>query len=378
MIYLDNPATSMRKPKVVCDAMYKNTVNFSVNTGRGGHSASISGAKGLANAQEELAMLFNIDSPDRIAFTCNATYALNMAIAGILKKDDHAIITSMEHNSVIRPVHKICDYTMVYANDKGEVNPFDIENAIKSNTKLIAVTHVSNVCGTILPINEIGRICKKHNIPFLLDSAQSAGILPIDVEDMNVSLLAFSGHKGLMGPLGTGGLYVKEGIEISPLIVGGTGTESKNLNQPTQFPDILHSGTLNTPAIMTLAAAVNFVRHAGCDNILYHERTLAEKLIQSLKNIDDVEVYGLINGNRNGTVAFNINGMDSQTAADILNREFGIATRGGYHCAYPAHVTLGTDSGGAVRVGFGYFSTKKELDKLVFAVYKMAKNKNNT
>jgi len=377
MIYLDNPATSIKKPKVVYDAMYKNTVNFSVNTGRGGHSASISGAKGIINAQEELAMLFNISAPERIAFTCNATHALNMAIAGILKPDDHAIITSMEHNSVIRPVHKICDYTMVYANEKGEILPKDIEKAIQSNTKLIIATHVSNVCGSVLPIKEIGKICKKHNIPFLLDSAQSAGILPIDVEDMNVSLLAFSGHKGLMGPLGTGGLYVKEGIELSPLIVGGTGTESKSFLQPTQFPDILHSGTMNTPAIMTLATAVKYVRNVGCENILNHEKHLAQQLISSLNNIRGVKVYGLTHGNRNGTVAFNIKDIDSQTASDILNREYSIATRGGYHCAYPAHITLGTESGGAIRAGFGYFSTKRDMEKLALAVYKMSKNNNN-
>jgi len=214
MIYLDNPATSMQKPACVLSAMDRNTRNASVNAGRGGHRASIMGASGIGETQEVLADFFGIKNPERIAFTCNATHALNMAIAGILKPDDHAIITSMEHNSVIRPVHKICDYTMVYANEKGEILPKDIEKAIQSNTKLIIATHVSNVCGSVLPIKEIGKICKKHNIPFLLDSAQSAGILPIDVEEMNVSLLAFSGHKGLMGPLGTGGLYVKEGIEL--------------------------------------------------------------------------------------------------------------------------------------------------------------------
>lgn len=377
MIYLDNPATSMRKPKTVSDAMYKNTLNYSVNAGRGSHSASLLGVKGIMDAQEELSLLFNISDPDRIAFTQNATYALNMAISGLLKKGDHAIITSMEHNSVLRPVHKVCDYTSVSANENGEITPSDIEAAIRVNTKLIAVTHASNVCGTIMPIKKIGEICKKHNIPFLLDSAQTAGIVPIDVQDMNISLLAFSGHKGLMGPLGTGGLYVREDINLVPIIVGGTGSYSKNLTQPDVFPDILHSGTMNTPAIMTLATAVKFIKNAGIENIYLHESGLATSLFSELKNIKNVTVYGLEKGERNGTVAFNIHGIDSQTASDILAKEYGICVRGGYHCAYPAHVTLGTEKSGAVRIGFGYFSTKKELIKLVDSVNKITRISHN-
>lgn len=377
MIYLDNPATSMRKPKQVCDAMYHNTVNYSVNAGRGSHGASLTGIKGIIGAQEELALLFNIPTPERIAFTQNATYALNMAICGLLKKGDHAVITSMEHNSVLRPVHKMCDYTSVRANKNGEINPDDIEDAIRENTKLVAVTHASNVCGTIMPVKRIGEICKKHNIPLALDSAQTAGVVEIDVQDMNVSLLAFSGHKGLMGPLGTGGLYVHEDISLSPIIVGGTGSHSMSLTQPDIFPDMLHSGTMNTPAIMTLATAVKFVRNAGTDRIFEHEAALAKKLCSELRNIQNVKVYGLEKGNRNGTVAFNIMGMDSQTVSNILGKEYGICVRGGYHCAYPAHVTLGTEKEGAVRVGFGYFSTSKELLKLVESVNKIAKNPHN-
>lgn len=377
MIYLDNPATSMRKPKQVLDAMYRNTVNYSVNAGRGSHSASLAGINGIMNTQEELALLFNIPNPDRIAFTQNATYALNMAICGLLKKGDHAVITSMEHNSVLRPVHKTCEYTMVSANENGEINPKDIEAAIRDNTKLVAVTHASNVCGTIMPVYDIGKICKKHNIPLLLDCAQTAGIVPVDVQDMNISLLAFSGHKGLMGPLGTGGLYVREDVELSPIIVGGTGSFSKSLVQPESFPEMLHSGTMNTPAIMSLGTAAGFVRKAGLDRIFEHEMSLAKKLYSELKNIPNVTVYGLEKGNRNGTVAFNFDGIDSQTVADALGKDYGICVRGGYHCAYPAHVTLGTEKTGAVRVGFGYFSTMKELDRLAESVYKMSKNSYN-
>lgn len=374
MIYLDNPATSMKKPSVVYDAMCRNTVLYSVNAGRGGHFASIKGAEGIAAAQEELAELFNIKNPERIAFTQNATYALNMAIGGMLTRADHAIITSMEHNSVLRPINRLCSYTMVEADRRGVINPADIEAAIRPETKLIITTHASNVCGTIMPVTEIGEICRRHNIPYLVDAAQTAGIVPIDVESMNISLLAFSGHKGLMGPLGTGGLYVREEINLTPIIVGGTGTESMNKYQPTVMPDMLHSGTMNTPAIMALGTAARFIKQVGINSIEEKERSLAEYLYGALSNIGGVSVYGLPLGSRNGTVAFNIGELDSQETADILNKNFGIATRGGYHCSYIAHQTIGTEKTGAVRVGFGLFSSRREADILLSAVNKIAKN----
>lgn len=373
MIYLDNPATSMKKPKIVYDMMYKNTVNCSVNAGRGGHFASIRGAEGIIRTQEAIADLFNIKTPERIAFTPNATYALNMAISGFLTPRDHVIITSMEHNSVLRPVHRLCSYTIVKADRQGVINPHDIEAAILKNTKLIITTHASNVCGTVMPVAEIGQICKRHGIPYLLDTAQTAGIIPIDVEEMNVSMLAFSGHKGLLGPLGTGGLYIDEGIDLQPLIVGGTGTESANRNQPKNMPEMLHSGTMNTPAIMTLADSVNYINRIGVKNIGMHEKNLAIYLIDGLLNIDGVTVYGLKDGNRNGTVAFNIKDVDSQEISDILNNDYQIATRGGYHCSYIAHETLGTEKQGAVRAGFGALSTKDEAQALLFAVSKISK-----
>ena len=377
MIYLDNPATSMKKPQIVYDMMYKNTVNCSVNAGRGSHFASIRGAAGIVRTQEELAELFNIKTPERIAFTQNATYALNVAISGFLTPRDHAVITSMEHNSVLRPVHRLCSYTIVRADDRGVINPADIERAILKNTKLIITTHASNVCGTVMPVYEIGKICKKYNIPYLLDCAQTAGAVPIDIEAMNVSMLAFSGHKGLLGPLGTGGLYVSDKIELNPLIVGGTGTESANRNQPKTMPDMLHSGTMNTPAIMTLAESLKYIKGIGVKNIGEREKGLATYLIDGLLNIDGVSVYGLRDGDRNGTVAFNVGDMDSQEVSDILNNDYQIATRGGYHCAYIAHETLGTAKTGAVRAGFGAFSTKREADALLFAVSKIAKKSYN-
>lgn len=373
MIYLDNPATSMRKPQIVYDMMYKNTVNCSVNAGRGSHFASLRGAEGIVKTQEELAELFNIKTPERIAFTQNATYALNTAISGFLSPRDHVVITSMEHNSVLRPVHRLCSYTMVKADNMGVIDPADIERAILKNTKLIITTHASNVCGTIMPVYEIGAICKKYSIPYLLDCAQTAGAVPIDIEAMNVSMLAFSGHKGLLGPLGTGGLYVDEKINLEPIIVGGTGTESANRNQPKAMPDMLHSGTMNTPAIMTLADSVRYIKNIGVESIGNKEKKLAMYLIDGLLNIDGVRVHGLKDGTRNGTVAFNIKDKDSQEVSDILNNEYQIATRGGYHCSYIAHQTLGTQETGAVRAGFGVFSTKQEAAALLFAVSRIAK-----
>lgn len=373
MIYLDNPATSMKKPACVLSAMVRNTQGFSVNAGRGGHRYSIKGATAIGETQETLAEFFGIKNPERIAFTQNATYALNMAITGFLTPRDHVIITSMEHNSVLRPVHRLCSYTMVEANEKGEIDPKRIERAIRRNTKMVITTHASNVCGTIMPVYEIGEICRKYGLVYLLDSAQTAGIIPIDVEKMGVSMLAFSGHKGLMGPLGTGGLYVAENLRLWPLIVGGTGTHSKDKYQPTDMPDMLHSGTLNTPAIMTLKTAVEYINSVGIKNIEEKERGLAEYLISGLKNVQGVTVYGLEQGNRNGTVAFNIGSLSSGEVSDLLDRDFGIAVRGGYHCAYTAHQSIGSDKTGAVRAGFGVFDTKKEADALLFAVNKIAK-----
>lgn len=373
MIYIDNPATSFKKPAAVYRAVYENTLNCSVNAGRGGHWASIRGADGIAEAQETLADFFGIENPERIAFTQNATYALNMAISGLLTRRDHVIITSMEHNSVLRPVHRMCSYTIVEADKFGRIDPRNIERAIRRNTRLVATTHASNVCGTIMPVAEIGKVCKRYNIPYLLDTAQTAGTVPIDVREMNVSMLAFSGHKGLLGPLGTGGLYVREGIKLNPLIVGGTGTESKNKNQPRTMPDMLQSGTMNTPGIMALAEGVKYIENVGVEAIGEKERNLAGRLFEGLSNINRVKTYGLPDGARNGTVAFNIEGMDSQEVATILDRDYKIAVRGGYHCAYLAHQTLGTEATGAVRAGFGAFSSAMEADSLLTAVNRIAK-----
>lgn len=358
MIYLDNPATSRRKPLPVLNSLFYNTVFNSINAGRGTHRYSINGACIINDAAERVASLFKIYQPERIAFVSNATLALNMAINGVLSDGGHAVVTSMEHNSVLRPVAKLGNFTVVYAGEDGIVKPCDIECAINDDTKLIVCTHASNVCGSIQPIEEIGKIARQNNLLFLVDAAQTAGVVDIDVERMKIDLLAFSGHKGMMGPLGTGGLYVGERAEIKPFITGGTGSASESLSQPTILPDMLHAGTVNLPAVAALGRAAEFIVENGTDAILAHERRLASDFINRIEDGNGVRILGTGDmERRNGTVAFIIEGIESQKVAEILDKKFKIASRGGWHCAYIAHKTLGTDENGAVRIGFGYYNT---------------------
>ena len=373
MIYLDNSATTRKKPFGVTAALVYNSIANSINAGRGSHRYSLKGAELLTSAADSLASLFNIDEPERIAFTQNATYALNLAILGVLSDGGHAVVTSMEHNSVLRPVHRLGNYTMVWANDEGYVSPSDIEAAIKLDTRLIICTHASNVCGSIQPVREIGELARRHNVLFLVDAAQSAGILAIEVKDMNIALLAFSGHKGLMGPLGTGGLYVAKRAVLSPVITGGTGSASESLLQPDSLPDMLHAGTLNTPAIAALGKAASTIQRIGTENLLSHERTLAGELFERLDSIGGVTVQGSSDmSKRNGTVAFTIDGISSTAAAELLDREFHIAVRGGWHCAYTAHKTLGSSEYGAVRASFGRYNSMRDVTRLANAVNKIA------
>ncbi|MBS7298875.1 MAG: aminotransferase class V-fold PLP-dependent enzyme [Eubacteriales bacterium] len=369
MIYLDNAATSLIKPPSVIRSMNENTLRNSVNAGRGGHIFSRRGAAIIAETADALAHLFNISNPERIAFTSNATLALNMAILGTGAGGGHIIVTSMEHNSVLRPVNLLGNYTMVQADSEGFIDPDDLKKAIKPDTVLIICTHASNVSGSIEPIAEIGKIAREHNLLFLVDAAQSAGVLDIDTESMMIDLLAFSGHKGLLGPLGTGGLYVGERARLTPFITGGTGSSSERLVQPDYMPDMLHSGTLNTPAIAALGTAVKFIKKTGTDRIHHEELSLAKELISHIEKIEGVQIIGTKDmKKRNGTVSFTIDGMDSQAVAELLSDKYGIAVRGGWHCAYQAHKTLGTAEAGVVRASFGIFNKKSDAISLANAV----------
>mgnify|MGYP000998981307 CR=1 FL=1 len=373
MLYLDNAATSYKKPAGVYWSMLKNTWKNSVNAGHGGHAYSIRGAAEILKTSEKLADLFHIKNPERIAFTQNATYALNMAIGGLLKNGGHAVVTQMEHNSVLRPVYYYGNYTIVKADRLGRIDPAAVEAAICQDTALIVCTHISNVCGTVQPIEEIGKIAQKHDIPFLVDAAQSAGCTEIDVKKMHIDMLAFSGHKGLLSPLGTGGLYVGDNISLEPVLFGGTGSYSESLIQPKVMPDLLQCGTLNTPAIMAMGAGVDYIRRMTPEGLGEKERRLAERFIGEILNMSNVTVYGLADGkDRNGTVAFNIRNMDSVETAQRLNDDFRICVRGGWHCAYHAHAAIGSEKEGAVRASFGAFDNMRSVEQIVDAVNKIA------
>ncbi len=371
MLYLDNAATSLKKPVSLYPSILKNTIINSANAGRGGHFYSLRASELIYKTSESLCELFNIKDPEQIAYTQNATMALNMGILGMLDENSHVITTQMEHNSVLRPVHKTCEYTMIKADKQGRINISDIEKAITNNTKMIICTHASNVCGSIMPIDKISRIAHKYGLLFMVDAAQTAGSVPIDVQKTDIDILAFSGHKGLMMPMGTGGIYIKNGIELKTVITGGTGSFSENLEQPDIMPDMLQSGTLNAPAIISAKKSIDFILRQGTGEILKKEKELGDFLIEELNNIKGVIVHSPMI-NRNGTVAFNIKSMDSVEVADILNTDYKICTRGGWHCAYPAHCALGTQKSGAIRASFGYFNSKKDARKLVDAIYKIS------
>ncbi len=375
MLYLDNAATTLKKPARVFGSMIYNTFFYSANAGHGGHFYSLKTASRVYETSEKLAEFLGCETPERIAFTQNATYALNLGIKGYVKKGDHVVTTAMEHNSVLRTLEEWCEYTVVDAEKDGTIRPEKIRRAITPKTKLIVVNHASNVCGTVQNIEKIGKIAKEMGVAFMVDGAQSVGVIPIDVKKMGIDMLAISGHKGLMSPLGVGALYVSEKIELEPFITGGTGSDSKNLNQPRQMPDILHSGTLNAPAIIACGRGIDYINKKGIREIEEQEVYLAVRLIEKLKNMDKVIVYGKTSKEgRNSTVLFNIKGKDSTEVSGILNDRFGICTRGGYHCAYLAHKAIGSDKTGGVRASFGIFNTIYSVDSLADSVYKMSKS----
>lgn len=367
VIYLDSAATSRKKPVSVYISLMKNTVLSGGNAGRGAHKASLAAVNTIVEAQDTVAELFNIAEPQNIAFMQNATYALNTAIRGALYGGGHVVVTQMDHNSVLRPVYELGNYTIIKADKNGFVRPEDVDTAIKEDTRLVVCTHASNVCGTLQDVEAIGKAAKRHGALFLIDTAQTAGCVDIDVKRLNADFLAFSGHKGLMGPLGTGGLYVKDPLSLRPIVTGGTGSNSESIKQPNFMPDMLHSGTMNTPAIAALREGVKYVLHRGVSDIGEEERRLTEFLEGELRNIKGVTVYG--QKPKIGTVAFNIDSIESARTADILGDRF--AVRAGYHCAPLAHKALGTSKGGAVRVSFGAFSKLSEARHFVDRIYKI-------
>lgn len=378
MIYFDNAATSYPKPDSVYTEMDRCMREYGANPGRGGHLMSIKAGRAVLEAREVICSFFNISNPMDLVFTKNATEALNLAIYGAIKPDTHVITTSMEHNSVMRPLKTLesmgeIELTVVICNEYGELDPEDIKKSVKGNTSLIVSTLSSNVNGTIMPVYEIAAIAKEHGLLFLLDASQGAGTLDIDVNKLNIDMMAFPGHKGLLGPQGTGGLYVRAGVALKPLMQGGTGSNSENMMQPGIMPDMLESGTLNLPGIVGLRYGVEYLKSVGLENIHAYKEKLFKRFIEGLEDIKKIRLHSLKDPNRNsGIIALNINGYDSNEASHILDRKYSVAVRAGLHCSPAAHMTLATKETGVVRFSPGCFNTEEEVDHVIKYIDEMS------
>ncbi|MDP5276070.1 aminotransferase class V-fold PLP-dependent enzyme [Chengkuizengella axinellae] len=376
--YFDNAASSWPKPKQVVEAMTEAVMLYAANPGRGSHQMAVQASRIIFQTRVNLASLFQIDDPNHISFCLNTTEALNLAIKGILKPKDHVVCTSVEHNSVRRPLEYLkknsdIEVTYVKTNKLGEINLEEIENAIQTNTKLMICNHSSNLIGSILPIDQINKIAKKHGLITLVDAAQSAGLIPIDVDGMGIDILAFPGHKGLLGPQGTGGIYIHPDIDVEPLMHGGTGSQSEKIEQPTIRPDRYESGTQNTPGIAGLNEGVKFVLNETVEKIHAKEWELTQRLMLGLLNIPQVKILGpKLGDNKTGITSFNVETIEASQVAFRLDRKYNIAVRSGYHCTPLAHETVGTVKLGAVRASVGYFTTTDEVDEFIDAVQNIA------
>jgi len=377
MIYLDNAATSYPKPQGVYDEILNCMKNYAANPGRGSHDMSLTAATKIIECRHEISTFFKIPNLFNVVFTSNATEGLNIAIKGLLKRGDHVISTIIEHNSVLRPLNSLTRHgvqvSLIGVDEKGYVNIEDMKKEIRKNTKAIIVNHASNVLGTIQRIKEIGQIAKDNGIIFIVDASQSAGIISIDVIRDNIDILAFPGHKGLLGPQGTGGLYIRDGITLEEFKVGGTGSNSHSMLQPDFLPDKFESGTLNTPGIAGLCEGLKFIKNVGRRNIQKHEEALLEYLLKELKKLPHVKIYGSDTvENRCAVVSINIEGLDSSDAGYLLNSK-GIAVRTGFHCAPLIHGIMGTNKSGTVRVSPGYFNTFEDIETIVKVIKDMSK-----
>ena len=374
MIYLDYAATSGRKPEAVYEASDRVMREVSGNPGRSGHKISLEAGAIVAEARLLCSRLFHAPASETIAFGVNTTEALNLGILGMVEKGDHVITSSLEHNSVARPLEHLKDegveVTTIRADLENGVDPDAVEAAIKDNTKLVVMTHISNVTGTVNDIAAIGDVCRRHGVTFLVDAAQSAGVRPIDVQAMKIDMLAFPGHKCLYGPQGTGGLYISPEVDLRPLLTGGTGTQSELLHQPVSRPERYESGTLNVPGLAGLARGVDFILKTGVDAIEEKEYELTARLISGIRQYDNITIWGPQTAkNRAAVLSITIDGYEPQDISIYLDQIFDIAVRSGLHCAPYAHETLGTlDKGGTVRISPGYFTTEEEIDACIEAI----------
>lgn len=379
MIYLDNAATSFPKPDGVYDAVVECMKNYAANPGRASHDMALKASSKIIETRQCISKLLNISNPLNIVFTSNATEGLNIGIKGVVKKGDHVISTVIEHNSVLRPLNYLSkqgvEVTLLGVNENGYINLKDLKKEIRKNTKAIIINHASNVLGTVQNINNIGAIARKSGIIFILDASQSAGAIPIDVESDNIDILAFPGHKGLFGPQGTGGLYIREGINLSDFKQGGTGSNSNSMNQPDFLPDKFESGTLNTPGIAGLCEGIKFIEKIGIKNIQKHEEDLMEHLLTELKKLSYVKMYGpSTHENRGAVLSIVIENMDSSQVGYLLNKK-DIAVRTGFHCAPLIHGIMGTNKSGTVRISPGYFNTHSNIETIVKALKEIYDNK---
>lgn len=380
LIYLDHAATSWPKPPEVTDAVVQAMLHDAANPGRGSHAMAVRASRVLFDTRKQLAKLFNIKNPNDIAFASNTTMALNMAIKGWVKPGDHVVTTSVEHNSVRRPLYYLeqtigIEVTYVEGDERGNINIDDVAGAIQSNTTLVVANHSSNLLGTITPIDKIAELTKSKGIKLLVDAAQSAGILQVDVRGMGIDLLAFPGHKGLLGPQGTGGLYIDPEVDLAPLLHGGTGSQSEAREQPQVRPDKYEAGTQNTPGLAGLRAGVQHVLNETVQNIHNKEWALAQRMMEGLSAVPGLKLLGpKLGEQRTGIVAFVVDGIDPSELSFILDQHYRIAVRAGFHCTPLAHVCAGTSATGAIRASVGLFTTQEEVDALTNAMTEITKN----
>lgn len=376
MIYLDNAATTMRKPEQVIQAVVQAMTSLG-NAGRGANEASLSAARVIYDTREKLCRFFHGENPRQIVFTNNSTESLNIAIKGLLEPGDHVITTMLEHNSVLRPLYEMekkgAALTIIKADRQGRFSLDEMEGAIRPETKMIVCTNGSNLTGNYIDISQVGEIARRHGLLFVVDASQTAGVFPIDVQNMNVDVLCFTGHKGMLGPQGTGGMYVREGLEIKPLKSGGSGVQTYSKTHPREMPTALEAGTLNGHGIAGLRAAVEYIEETGIDTIRAREQALMWRFYEGVKDIPNVTIYGDFSGKeRCAIVALNIGDYDSSEVSDALLTEYQISTRPGGHCAPLMHEALGTVEQGAVRFSFAHYNTEEEVDFAIKAVQELA------
>ena len=376
MIYLDNAATTLRKPPEVIEAVVR-AMGSMGNSARGTHDEALAASRVIYDTRCRLAALFRCPRPDHVVFTCNSTEALNIAICGAIPPGSHVISTDLEHNSVLRPLYRLeaergNSLSFVPADRQGRPDYAAFEALIRPETRAIVCTHASNLTGNAVDIARVGAVAKKHGLLFIVDASQSAGVLPIDMQAMQIDILCFTGHKSLMGPQGTGGLCIAEGVSIRPFKVGGTGVQTYSRSQPAQLPVLLEAGTLNGHGIAGLEAALAFLEKTGIETVHAHEMALLQRFCRGVEQIPGVRLYGDFTGQRTAVAALNIGEMDSGEVADALSQDYGIATRPGAHCAPRMHEALGTKEQGAVRFSFGWYNTEKEIDAAIRAVRELA------